>query len=282
MSLLLSKLLQNSSSLPLNNMLNLADLSSTTGEMFLVAPEKIGSEVYVFDTRGDEEVTLESDITDNYVEDNTSVQDHIGLKPETITLTGYVGELNNKPAEELKDIQDANVRPLIESFNPFAPQITASAQYVLNRAEEAFNIYKKMDRTLPRLEDALNRVPVPPQVTNQQKVFATFEELWRLRRTVTVYTPFMVMQNMAIQSVHAKQGENSAYISDFTVTFKKIRKAESIRVYSDEVKQKSAKAAMSMAKQKDKGVRKSGKTELANIVDTTTNTVKGVFKKPKG
>ena len=282
MSLLLSKLLQNSSALPLNNMLNLADLSSTTGEMFLVAPEKIGSEVYVFDTRGDEEVTLESDITDNYVEDNTSVQDHIGLKPETITLTGYVGELTNKSAEELKDIQDANVRPLIESFNPFAPQITASAQYVLNRAEEAFNIYKKMDRTLPRLEDALNRVPVPPQVTNQQKVFATFEELWRLRRTVTVYTPFMVMQNMAIQSVHAKQGEDSAYISDFTVTFKKIRKAESIRVYSDEVKQKSAKAAMSMAKQKDKGVRKSGKTELANIVDTTTNTVKGVFKKPKG
>lgn len=282
MSLLLSKLLQNSSALPLNNMLNLADLSSTTGEMFLVAPEKIGSEVYVFDTRGDEEVTLESDITDNYVEDNTSVQDHIGLKPETITLTGYVGELTNKPAEELKDIQDANVRPLIESFNPFAPQITASAQYVLNRAEEAFNIYKKMDRTLPRLEDALNRVPVPPQVTNQQKVFATFEELWRLRRTVTVYTPFMVMQNMAIQSVHAKQGEDSAYISDFTVTFKKIRKVESIRVYSDEVKQKSAKAAMSMAKQKDKGVRKSGKTELANIVDTTTNTVKGVFKKPKG
>lgn len=282
MALQLSKLLQNSSSLPLNNMLNLADLSSTTGEMFLVAPEKIGSEVYVFDTRGDEEVTLESDITDNYVEDNTSVQDHIGLKPETITLTGYVGELTNKPAEELKDIQDANVRPLIESFNPFAPQITASAQYVLNRAEEAFNIYKKMDRTLPRLEDALNRVPVPPQVTNQQKVFATFEELWRLRRTVTVYTPFMVMQNMAIQSVHAKQSEDSAYISDFTVTFKKIRKAESIRVYSDEVKQKSAKAAMSMAKQKDKGVRKSGKTELANIVDTTTNTVKGVFKKPKG
>lgn len=282
MALQLSKLLQNSSSLPLNNMLNLADLSSTTGEMFLVAPEKIGSEVYVFDTRGDEEVTLESDITDNYVEDNTSVQDHIGLKPETITLTGYVGELTNKPAEELKDIQDANVRPIIESFNPFAPQITASAQYVLNRAEEAFNIYKKMDRTLPRLEDALNRVPVPPQVTNQQKVFATFEELWRLRRTVTVYTPFMVMQNMAIQSVHAKQSEDSAYISDFTVTFKKIRKAESIRVYSDEVKQKSAKAAMSMAKQKDKGVRKSGKTELANIVDTTTNTVKGVFKKPKG
>lgn len=280
MALLLSKLLQNSSALPLNNMLNLADLSSTTGEMFLVAPEKIGSEVYVFDTRGDEEVTLESDITDNYVEDNTSVQDHIGLKPETITLTGYVGELTNKPAEELKDIQDANVRPIIESFNPFAPQITASAQYVLNRAEESFNIYKKMDRTLPRLEDALNRVPVPPQVTNQQKVFATFEELWRLRRTVTVYTPFMVMQNMAIQSVHAKQGEDSAYISDFTVTFKKIRKAESIRVYSDEVKQKSAKAAMSMAKQKDKGVRKSGKTELANIVDTTTNTVKGVFKKP--
>ena len=276
MALELNRLLQNSSAVPLNNMLNLADLSSTTGEMFLVAPDDIKSEVYIFDTRGDEEITLESDITDNYVEDNTSVQDHIGLKPEIITLSGYVGELTNKPAEELKDIRVAT--PIIEGFNPFAPQITTSAQYILNRTEEIFNVYKKMDRTIPRLEQMLKKVPVPPQVTNQQKVFGRFEELWRLRSTVTVYTPFIVMQNMAIQSVHARQEEGSAYISDFTVTFKKIRKVSTIMTYANKEKQKSAKAAMSMAKKKDKGVRQPEKTGLATITDTATNAVKGVYK----
>lgn len=277
MALELNRLLQNSSAVPLNNMLNLADLSSTTGEMFLVSPENINSEVYVFDTRGDEEITLESDITDNYVENNSSVQDHIGLKPEVITLSGYVGELTNKPAEELKDIRTAT--PIIEGFNPFAPQITTSAQYLLNRTEEIFNVYKKMDRTIPRLEQMLKRVPVPPEVTNQQKVFGRFEELWRLRTLVTVYTPFIVMKDMAIQSVQARQEEGSAYISSFTVTFKKIRKVENLFVYSDAVKQKKAKAAMSMAKKKDKGVRQPQQTELKNILDTGVNAVKGVYKK---
>lgn len=277
MALELNRLLQNSSAVPLNNMLNLADLSSTTGEMFLVSPENINSEVYVFDTRGDEEISLESDITDNYVENNSSVQDHIGLKPEVITLSGYVGELTNKPAEELKDIRTAT--PIIEGFNPFAPQITTSAQYLLNRTEEIFNVYKKMDRTIPRLEQMLKRVPVPPEVTNQQKVFGRFEELWRLRTLVTVYTPFIVMKDMAIQSVQARQEEGSAYISSFTVTFKKIRKVENLFVYSDAVKQKKAKAAMSMAKKKDKGVRQPQQTELKNIVDTGVNAVKGVYKK---
>ena len=277
MALELNRLLQNSSAVPLNNMLNLADLSSTTGEMFLVAPENINSEVYIFDTRGDEEITLESDITDNYVENNSSVQDHIGLKPEMITLSGYVGELTNKPSEELKDIRTAT--PIIEGFNPFAPQITTSAQYLLNRTEEIFNVYKKMDRTIPRLEQMLKSVPVPPEVTNQQKVFGRFEELWRLRTLVTVYTPFIVMKDMAIQSVQARQEEGSAYISSFTVTFKRIRKVETLFVYSDAVKQKKAKAAMSMAKKKDKGVRKPQQTELATVVDTATNAIKGVFTK---
>ena len=39
-----------------------------------------------------EQVRMESDITDHYTDINTPVQDHIALKPVTITLTGLVGE----------------------------------------------------------------------------------------------------------------------------------------------------------------------------------------------
>ena len=93
MALQLQKLLNNPMAQPLNSLSNLVDLASTAGGMYVVAPEDIKSEVYLFDTRGEEEATLESDITDNWVEANYTIQDHIGLKPMVITLSGYVGEL---------------------------------------------------------------------------------------------------------------------------------------------------------------------------------------------
>lgn len=97
MALDLGKILNNPYAFKLNSLTNIVDLASTAGEMFLVAPEKLQNEVYIFDTRGDEDVTLESEITDNWVEDNSTMQDHIGLKPMSITLTGYVGELVTTP-----------------------------------------------------------------------------------------------------------------------------------------------------------------------------------------
>ena len=48
---------------------------------------------FVMDVRMEDEVNLESDITDHYVEDNTAVQDQVSLKPEEVTVHGLVGEL---------------------------------------------------------------------------------------------------------------------------------------------------------------------------------------------
>lgn len=265
MSLQLDKLLQNSKAEPFNSLVNLVDLSSTAGELFLVAPEDIRSEVYVFDTRGEEEVSLESDITDNYVEDNTSAQDHIGLKPRTITLTGYVGELTNKvkPEEKLA----AAIENKLSGVSAFLPDLTVTAQYIMNRAKEIYGIYEKANRTVDRLEDMLQGVPVPEEVSNQQKIFGKFEQIWEARRLVTVYTPFGAFNNMAIQSLQARQDEDSAYISSFSVTFKQIRKVNTIFTYQNQDKQKSALAAMTLAEEKDKGVQKPSVSTLKTMTD---------------
>lgn len=270
MALELSRILNNSYAQPFNSLTNLVDLASTAGEMYLVAPEKIESEVYIFDTRGEEEASLESDITDNWIEDNTTMQDHIGLKPLMITLRGYVGELTNKTDADLQQLIDKyrNLSPKLPNLtvaplNPFLPKLTTQAQYIVNRAEEVYGIYKKANQTVSRLEDKLAGVPTPPNVSNQQKVFGKFYELWKTRTLCSVYTPFGVRNSMAIQSLNARQAEDSAYISEFSVTFKEIRIAGSVLSYNDVDKEKSAKASMTMADQKDKGVKKP-KTTILN------------------
>jgi len=253
MALELDRLLNNPAAKPFNSLVNLVDLASTAGQMFVVAPENIESDVYLFDTRGEEEATLESEITDNWVEDNKTMQDHIGLKPITITLSGYVGELTNKLPESLKGL-DVGIPEKLSSLSPFAPKLTTQTQYILNRAQEVYRIYEKANRPIDRIEDMLNNISVPEDVPNQQAVFDKFYQMWEARRLCTVYTPFGVFDNMAILSVSARQEEDSAYISEFTVKFKKIRIAGQMMTYNNPELSKLAKQTLSS--QVDKGIKK--------------------------
>src|SRR5271167_1789126 len=51
----------------------------------------------LFNYEGENTVNLMSDITDHWVENNSSIQDQIALKPVEITTQGFIGELNNLP-----------------------------------------------------------------------------------------------------------------------------------------------------------------------------------------
>ena len=277
MALQLEKILNNPAVKPFNSLTNLVDLASTAGEMFVVAPENIESEVYLFDTRGEEEVSLESDITDNWVEDNKTMQDHIGLKPMTITLSGYVGELTNKLPKELQ-ILDVGIPEKLSSLSAFIPKLTTQSQYILNRAQEVYGIYEKANRTVKtgynRLEELKDGIEVPKEVPNQQKVFAQFYELWQKRGLYTVYTPFGVYNSMAIQALRARQEEDSSYISEFTVTFKQIRVAGQMWEYNDPQKL-SQLADQTLSPQVDKGIKMPARSTLAAGVDWAKSVLSG-------
>ena len=260
----LGKLLNNPYALKLNSLTNPVDLASTAGDMFLVAPEKLQKEVYIFDTRGDEDVTLESEITDNWVENNSTMQDHIGLKPMTITLSGYVGELKTTPRTEEKAAYET-VSSITQALAPLTPQLTAQSQYIFNRAQEVYDIYKKANKTIDRIENALAKIPVPDEASKQQQAFGKFYEMWATRQLSTVYTPFGAFNSMAIEKVSAKQSEEGVYISEFSVTFKQVRIAQTINV----AKKSAGRAANTLSKQVDKGVKKPEKTGLATIFDFT-------------
>ena len=277
MALQLDKILNNPAIKPFNSLTNLVDLASTAGEMFVVAPEKIESQVYLFDTRGEEKVSLESDITDNWVEDNKTMQDHIGLKPMTITLSGYVGELTNKLPEIFPE-ELSRVPDQLSGLSAFMPKLTTQTQYILNRTQEVYGIYEKANRTVKtgynRIEALKDGVEVPKEVPNQQKVFAQFYDLWQQRGLYTVYTPFGVYNNMAIQALRARQEEDSSYISEFSVTFKQIRIAGQMWEYNDPAKLAEI-TKQTLSPQVDKGIKMPSVSTLKEGKDWATNILWG-------
>ena len=77
----------------------------------------VGARRFIFDTVISEEYTRQADITDQYVENNSTIQDHYAIKPAELTIKGFVAEVTYQREdsqfleEELKKAQEeAKVR----------------------------------------------------------------------------------------------------------------------------------------------------------------------------
>lgn len=194
----------------------------------------------LFHYEGEQTLTISSDITDHYVEDNTAVQDQIALKPVVITTNGFIGELNNVPPSGLALLKTAADKLTV--IGSYAPQLSVTAQVAYN---EAFLAYQSATQLANAAVSAFSSISnaisgdingsgvidsegdlVPGSVQNQQqKYFQQFYGYWVNRTLFTVQTPWAVIENMAIQNLRAIQDAETNVISDFEVTFKQIRYA---------------------------------------------------------
>lgn len=85
-------------------------------------PEGIAGFLFHYDA--DQMLELTSEITDNAVEDNTSLQDNIALLPERVTLRGMIAELTD--AADIPDTPAPTPAPL-PLFPPLFPPFSAGA-----------------------------------------------------------------------------------------------------------------------------------------------------------
>ena len=174
---------------------------------------------FVFNILDDEEILLTSEVTDHYVEDNYAIQDHISNRPEQFTLRGYVAELADIFPQafltRLAEVQSlAGIAGFANTFSVQATQVYAelagfAAQLgnVLNHTQNIYDMFKNNNTS----------------ANKQQEAFNFFYSLWLSRELVTVETPFAILNNLAIVSVRVTQRGDTRLISDFAVTFKKIR-----------------------------------------------------------
>lgn len=75
-----------------------------------------------------------------------------------------------------------------------------------------------------------SRAPSGKGQSAQSVAFGFFYQMWKGRQLFSVETPWGVLNDMAIAAVDVEQGEESKYISNFTITFERIRIAQSVTV----------------------------------------------------
>lgn len=181
---------------------------------------------FLFDVVEDESSDLESDITDYYIENNTAIQDHIALRPETVTISGKTAELvkafvQNKPVSEIP-----NPLPLVPGMSPeLTPEAEQNELDAQAEGEQEANAITGT-QSLWGYYNANSRQQ--ENQTKQSYIYGYFYQLWKGRQLCTVETPWGFFTNMAIQSISATQGAETRVVSTFTITFKKIRVATAI------------------------------------------------------
>ena len=174
---------------------------------------------FVFDFLGEEEVTLESEITDHYVEDNYAIQDHIAQKPIRYVAKGYIGELINLFPNTLLSI--LTTVQTLDAVDAFKPVFSAQANQVYNAIAAEGNQVVNVVGQAKSLYSLLSGVSTT--ANRQQNAFNAFVNFWQNRTSCSIETPWGVLYSMYVERITPAQPENTQIMSEFTVTFKQIR-----------------------------------------------------------
>lgn len=208
----------------------LSTLANRNRRLALVRPNNPppGIAGFLLDIVEDDGSDLESDITDHYVEDNTAVQDHIALRPETVTVSGRVAELVRAVPVSRAVAPVTNPLPLVLDLMPTltpGSQERVDAELLAQTEGDAVILYA--DSLYGFYE---NNARQQPGQTKQSYIYGFFYQLWKGRQLFSVETPWGIFENMAILNAQVKQGAESRSVSEFSITFKKIRVAQSLSV----------------------------------------------------
>jgi len=202
-------------------------------DQYVVRPlNAFGLAGFLFDIELESTVSLKNDITDHFVEDNTSVQDHIAIQPKKITLKNLVGELT--------DIDESNPTRIFQKVGrklttlvPLIPTFTAAGTQAFDflKSVQTGGVDAILDAELPSTEDLLDLYQIGKNFllpsTNQAEVYQYFKALRDQKILFSVQTPFEFMTNMAIESLSVTQPRETRFASEFTMTLKEIRFATS-------------------------------------------------------
>ena len=210
------------------------------------AAQSYTNSAILFHYEGEQTVQFESDITDHYIENNSAIQDMISIKPEIITTHGFIGELNDIAPYPLQLLQQAASK--LTAIAAYQPQLSATALLAYNEAFQAYQVAVNAAQSAVSAYQSIAGLVSGSGTTQsvignnglngsssflasftqskQQAAFQQFWGYWNSRTLFTVQTPWAVFQNMAIMKLRAIQSAETNVITDFEVTFKRIKQAK--------------------------------------------------------
>ena len=179
---------------------------------------------FIFDIPDNESINLTADITDHFTESNSFLNDHIVIKPDMITLSGFVGELKFRPPEGIPGAVE-EIQNRLQIIPAYLGDLTPGAQQTAARAvATAQTVISGINQTVDRIENLVGFFAGEEAIeTEQQKAFNTLDALRRNGEVLTVQTPWKYFDSVMIRTITFSQGGDSKDISDISVTLKEIR-----------------------------------------------------------
>lgn len=182
---------------------------------------KRGIDGFLFDIPLTENITMSSNITNHYIEDNTTLQDHVALNPISITLTGKVAELVYTKQQSLSFL--SAVADRLAPLGILTPAQSGQAQKVIASANQAVSAFNSAKKALTSLSDVFTD---QPSLNRQQSAYYKFEAFFLGRARLSVETPWRTYTDMVIEQFAADQDEGSTEETTFTITFKQVKFVE--------------------------------------------------------
>lgn len=194
---------------------------------------------YYFDVISSHAISTQSQITDNYLENGTAVQDHIAHSPLQITLSGICGDVvyKSSDAEEdyIRQLGTATVYSNILEIKNKLSTLTVIAPTVNNTMRKAFVGVQKKAMTAMRYvgivrsfinsNDPLNKYYGLNQNFLNVRLKEVYENLkWLKDNNVPLFvnTPWGDFEDMYILSLTLRQGDVN-FSSDIEITLKQLR-----------------------------------------------------------
>lgn len=250
----------------------------------------------LFNVYGEEVFDLVSDITDHFIEDNTVVNDQIALRPEEFTVTGFIGELNNQTPDALLALR--KVADKLTIISSYTPSLSASALIAYNNAKQAYDLaFSIKDSAVDRwssindtniqaataftgsetVTQLNNRINSARNQNKQQVAFQQFYGYWRNRTLFTVQTPWAIFRNMAIKNLRAIQDAETRMITEFRVTFKVMRFAQTFsNVQQTANNQGRAATNIQAAEEKGVAATKENPVTLGSFITRINNVIRRI------
>lgn len=215
----------------------MADLLLTGGVQVTVTQDEVNAPdnfagVY-FDIIQDHTVNVQNQITDNYIESNTAIHDHIAHAPITLSLRGLSAEIIYTPPTKTINFAYKGVNKFIgNNITHSVPQkglytdklIGISALYppVDNVTQAAKNAVQYIEASVGRYTKIVNNLRGRNRDNRLQKIYSDLIDLRNTNTALIVETPYAVYENMYIQSISFKQGGLN-YITDLELTLKQVK-----------------------------------------------------------
>lgn len=191
---------------------------------------------YYFDVLMEHSISVQNQITDNYIENNTAIQDHIAQSPITVSVRGLIGELVYKPPTLSSTLKNMGLDKLSKSTSDMAKTLQPVANKlsiipallppVDNITQRAKNAVQYVEASVDRyVKIAKNFFSETDKITQLEKIYSKFMVFRANNTELTVVTPFKTFGNMYIQSITFTQG-NENFTADIQLTLKQINYAE--------------------------------------------------------